>query len=167
VPLCASQCDILWTSFHPCNLGYSTNIQSTHLCGQNINASFCECQLVENIDVMVWCWVPKVQIDEQPTIIHHNHIVHAIHLFLPIKLILMGRITWKVTNFDEGLVNESNATLHFKSNGVNIHCSSISSHWISLTLKNLMKDAIEFFIQFQMKASYLVTLSCSYIHDKV
>jgi hypothetical protein len=40
---------------------------------------------MENIDVMVWLWVPKVQIDEQPTIVHHNHIVHAIHLCLPIN----------------------------------------------------------------------------------
>jgi hypothetical protein len=80
----------------------------------------------------------------------------------------MGQIIWKVSNFDEGLTNESNATLKFQKYGVNIHCSSIWSHWILFTLIKLMKDAIkisssliEFLIQIQRKESYLVTLSCS------
>jgi hypothetical protein len=84
---------------------------------------------MENIDVTVCFWVPKVQIDEQPTIVHRNHIVHAIHLFLPIKSILMGQIIWKFTNFDEDLINESNATLKFQT--------LWSQHSLFLNIKSL------------------------------
>jgi hypothetical protein len=40
----------------------------------------------------------------------YNHVVHAIHLFSPIKPSMMGWIVLRFVDFDEGPINKSNAT---------------------------------------------------------
>jgi hypothetical protein len=44
-------------------------------------------------------------------VVHHNYVVHAIDIFLPIKLTMMGWIVRRLMGFDEGPINKSNATL--------------------------------------------------------
>ncbi len=39
---------------------------------------------------------------------------HALHSFVPIKLVPMGRIVLMLTNFDEESVNKSNAPLELQ-----------------------------------------------------
>ncbi len=43
--------------------------------------------------------------------VHHNCVVHAIHLFPPIKPTTMAWIVPRLTNFHEGPINKSNASL--------------------------------------------------------
>jgi hypothetical protein len=64
--------------------------------------------LSQDIDVMEW---PRVQIYEQPMVVHHYCVVHAIHLLSPIKPTPMGWIIPRLMNFDETTINKSNATL--------------------------------------------------------
>ncbi len=44
-------------------------------------------------------------------VVHHNCVVHAIHLFPPIKPTTMGWIVPRLMDFDEGPINKSNVTL--------------------------------------------------------
>jgi hypothetical protein len=53
----------------------------------------------------------KVQIYEQPTVIHHNLVVHVVHCFLPIKPIMIGWIVSKFMDFVQGPINKSIVTL--------------------------------------------------------
>jgi len=43
--------------------------------------------------------------------VHHNCVVHVVHIFLPIKLVMMGQIFARLINFDEGPIYRFNATL--------------------------------------------------------
>ncbi len=67
--------------------------------------------LSQDTNIMEWPGVPKVQIYQQPMVVHHHCVVHAIHYFPPIKPTLMGWIVPRLTNFDENTVNKSNTTL--------------------------------------------------------
>ncbi len=44
-------------------------------------------------------------------VVHHNCVVHAIHLFSPIKPSMMGWIVLRFMDFDEGPISRSNVTL--------------------------------------------------------
>jgi hypothetical protein len=59
---------------------------------------------------MEWLGVPKVQIYEQPMVVHHHYVVHVIHFFLPMKPISMGWTVLGLMNFDENTIIKSNAT---------------------------------------------------------
>jgi hypothetical protein len=63
--------------------------------------------LVKDIDIMVWPWVLNVQIYEQPTMVHHNYVVHVVHFFWPIKPIMIGWIILKFMDFVQGPINKS------------------------------------------------------------
>jgi len=67
--------------------------------------------LPQDTDIMEWLKVPKVQICEQPMVVHRHYVVHAIHFFPPMKPISMGWIVPRLKNFDENTINKSNATL--------------------------------------------------------
>jgi len=41
-------------------------------------------------------------------VVCHNHVVHAIHLFSPIKPSMMGWIVLRFMDFDKGPINRSN-----------------------------------------------------------
>jgi hypothetical protein len=60
MPICASQCIASQTYPHPCTLGCPTNIQSTHLCEQNVDVNLCACLIVARY----WChgmtWGPNI-----------------------------------------------------------------------------------------------------------
>ncbi len=67
--------------------------------------------LLQDIDVMEWLGILEVQIYEQPMMVHHHYVVHAIHFLLPIKPIVMGWIVPRLMDFDESTINKSDATL--------------------------------------------------------
>jgi len=48
---------------------------------------------------------------KQPTMVHHDYVVHAIHFFPPIKIAPMGHIVPMLMNFDEGSINKFNIAL--------------------------------------------------------
>jgi len=68
---------------------------------------------MKDIDSMVWPLILKVQIHKQPTMVHHDHVVHAIHFFPPIKIALKAHIVPRLMNFDEGSINKFNVALKF------------------------------------------------------
>ncbi len=68
-------------------------------------------QLAKDINVMVLPWVLEVQIYEQPMVVHHNRVVHAMIFFSPIKLLMMGHIVQRLIDFDEGPINKSDVVL--------------------------------------------------------
>ncbi len=43
--------------------------------------------------------------------VHHDHVVYAIHFFPPSKIALMEHIVPRLMNFDEGPINKSNVAL--------------------------------------------------------
>jgi len=55
-------------------------------------------------------------------VVCHNHVVHAIHLFSPIKPTIMGWIVLRFMDFDEGPINRSNAALKLW----NLCCQNLS-----------------------------------------
>ncbi len=64
--------------------------------------------LSQDTNIMEW---PEVQIYEQPMVVHHHCVVHAIRFLLPIKLTSMGWIVPWLMNFDEKSINKSNAAM--------------------------------------------------------
>jgi hypothetical protein len=61
-------------------------------------------KLMKDIDI-------KVQIYEQPIVVHHNYVVHVVHCFLPIKPIMIGWIVPKFMDFVQGPIIKSIVTL--------------------------------------------------------
>jgi hypothetical protein len=57
-------------------------------------------ELMKDIDI-------KVQIYEQPRVVHHNYVVHVGHFLLPIKPIMIGWIVPKFMHFVQGPINKS------------------------------------------------------------
>jgi hypothetical protein len=98
-------------------------------------------------------------------VVHDNHVIHTI-FFGPIKLTMMGQIFPRFIDFDEGPINKSNVALKFwklccqNSLFNNGPLNLVSNGRIYARCNKYVIIIIALLFQFQMKASYLITLSC-------
>jgi hypothetical protein len=117
---------------------------------------------------MIWSWVHEVQINEQPTVVHRNWIVHAIfYFFYPLNQLWWDGLFQGLHNLMKVRSINLMQPWDYGNYVVKIHCYSTVRQQISWIMAKLMQDAINmplsfivFMLQFHMKASYLVTLSC-------
>jgi hypothetical protein len=73
---------------------------------------------------MIGAWVALVYIDEQPMMVHNDHVIHYIYFFLPIKPCAMCLILPWLVDLDQSAINEPNTIDKFLQMCTQGHLSS-------------------------------------------
>ncbi len=83
---------------------------------------------------MEWPLVPKVQKNEQPTVVHHHNI--QMHLLVVIKLTHVNIVVPMFQDFDESPIDESNTTLELGNLPFLTYNLSLFSFFLSIPSKH-------------------------------